>query len=184
MAIRTACALVAFAASLSAPYAAPSALAMTQSRLDCPLHGLPASFPAEYATAIQNEGPGQARATAMMDRLVHAADSCLQQQNIPKTLLHSYRTYTHFRVSREGYATLLAQRGIAAAAIDKALDFGPGLSNPVINQRMNEDQISALLSGLKSAGVNVDALSEETSALIGGYVLASSHAYAALAQLG
>ena len=157
---------------------------MTQSQLDCPSHGLPASFPADYAATIQNVDPGNAHARAMMDRVMDAADACLIQQKIPKSLLHPYRTYAHFRLSREGYATLLARRGISTMAIDKALDFGPGRSNPVINQRMNDSQISALINGLKAAGVNVDTLSEDTSALIGGYVLATSHLFTALAQLG
>ena len=180
MTIRLACALLAFAGC----FAASAASAMTQPQLDCPVHGLPASFPADYATTIQTDAPGKAHATAMMDRVVDAADACLQQQKIPKSLLHPYRTYAHFRVSREGYATLLARRGISTVAIDKALDFGPGRANPVINQRMNDDQIAALTNGLKAAGINVDTLSEDTSALIGGYVSATSHLFTALAQLG
>jgi len=170
-------------AGVFAAMAASPAMAHDQEQLDCIVRATPMEVRGGLVDATLLEGTGENLADdARVEQFYDAAMACIDEIGIDPARQIAYLTYAEARVFQVEMAARLAGRGISTAVIDQALDYGPGLTNPVIDMP-TDGQTEAVAMSLLLDGVDVDALPQEVWEDIGTYLAATSATYVLLGEL-
>ena len=102
------------------------------------------------------------------------ADSCTAGFVLDAAQKKAYLDYGVSRILREWLTSRLTSYGLSATAIDTALDFGPGRSNPRLSGEMSEDQVKILVQAFMEGGVDIESLGSPAWESVGTYAAVSS----------
>ncbi len=86
-------------------------------------------------------------------------------------------------ISRGWLIAELAKAGLANTVIDKALDFGPGRTNPTLEEDISEAQIEAIITGFLNAKVDLDKVPQQAWEHVGAYTAATAIYWQAIGKL-
>lgn len=86
-------------------------------------------------------------------------------------------------ISRGWLIPELAKAGLANTVIDKALDFGPGRTNPTLEEDISEAQIEAIITGFLDARVDLDKVPQQAWEHVGAYAAATAIYWQAIGKL-
>jgi hypothetical protein len=86
-------------------------------------------------------------------------------------------------ISRTWLTAELAKAGLATSVIDKALDFGPGRTNPGLENDISEEQIGAIISGFLAAKVDIEKVPQQAWEQVGAYAAATAIYWQAIGKL-
>ena len=172
---------IVWAFSALAMFAASPAAAHTQEQLDCALTKASAELRANWVDAVTNP-PSEEVREAIDAEMYKVASECANELGMPVNEQIKYLEYVDARVTQAELARRLAASGVPAPVIDASLDFGPGRSNPLL-ENLSDEQIDQMIAALAAAGVDVTALSPQDWDNIGGYASATNDTYAFLNNL-
>jgi len=151
--------------------AAAQPVTPSEALLECPGLNVTPSFRDKLADAMLRESPAN---DALFEQLVKITQDCGGRFGLSEDKGEAYFTYSLSRLPRDTLVARLAAKGIAAATIDDAFDFGEGRRNPVITGDFSPEQMAGLLAALTSTGVNVETLPDASWEMIGAYTATSS----------
>lgn len=172
---------IVWAAAALAILAATPAAAHTQDQLDCALEKTPGDLRASWVDAVIAPPSAEAR-EAIDAEMYRIASTCARELGISAADELKYLEYVDARVTQAELARRLEVSGVPAPVIDASLDYGPGRSNPLL-QELSDQQIDTMIAALGQAGVNLTALTAEDWDNIGGYASATNDTYAYLKNL-
>lgn len=159
------------AALVLATPAAAQTVAPSEALLECPGLAVTPAFREQLADAMLRESTAN---DALFEQLVKITQDCGGRFGLAEDQGEAYFTYSLSRLPRATLVARLAVKGIAAATIDEAFDFGEGRRNPVITGDFSPEQMAGLLAALTSTGVEVETLPDASWEMIGAYTATSS----------
>ena len=142
-------------------------------KLDCAVDKAEPAFRNLLAEALIGDGEnlGFERLVGQFSTI---ADSCTAGFVLDAGQKKAYLDYGVSRILRDWLTSRLASYGLSATAIDTALDFGPGRSNPRLSGEMNEDQVKTLVQAFMEGGVDTESLSSPAWESVGTFAAVSS----------
>lgn len=169
-------ALMAGAALMLAPW--PGAvlaqeLAQENARLDCVNGDIDAGLKESLGASMAGSGEEGMRQT-LLTHLATLVDVCAARHGIAEAQKSDYFDYSLARISREWLVEDLARLGMASPIVDKALDFGPGQTNPDLSGDMTEEQIKAVVQAYAETGVDTEKVDSAIWEKVGAYAAATS----------
>ena len=163
--------IAALAALVLAAPAAAQSLVPSEALLECPGLAVTPAFREQLADAMLRQSAAN---DALFEQLVRITQDCGGRFGLSEDQGEAYFTYSLSRLPRDTLVARLAVKGIAAATIDEAFDFGEGRRNPVISGNFSPEQMAGLLAALTSTGVDVETLPDASWEMIGAYTATSS----------
>ncbi|NJS15056.1 MAG: hypothetical protein HC788_11125 [Sphingopyxis sp.] len=112
-----------------------------------------------------------------------AVKACAEQAGYTEAQRDAYFDMVLSEISRGWLTAEMAKTGLKTALIDKALDFGPGRTNPPLDENISEAQIEAIVAAFIADGVAVDKITEKSWEQVGSYAAASAIYWQAIKQL-
>ncbi|MDZ3832654.1 MAG: hypothetical protein U0S50_12690 [Sphingopyxis sp.] len=150
-----------------------AALAQDGAALDCPV----LSASADQRAAIGNAMIGatdDATRDDLFRQLSGIVEKCATEHGIAKEQQGDYFDYSLARASREWLAVDLGKVGMSPLVVDKALDFGPGGTNPDLSEDMSEPQILKIVQAYTEEGIDIDKVESGVWEKVGAYAAATS----------
>lgn len=154
--------------------AAPGAvLAQEGAKRDCAVTAASADLKASIGSAMTGAGDDASR-DALFKKLGTIVDGCVASQGIAAANQGDYFDYSLARISREWLSGDIAKAGLTTGPVDKAMDFGPGKTNPDLSAEMNDDQIMSIVQAYIDVGVDIDKVDQSVWEKVGAYAAATS----------
>lgn len=150
-----------------------AASAQLGDKLDCAVERAEPPFKNLLAEALIGDGDNLGF-ERLLGQFSTIADSCAAGFTLDDAQKKAYLDYGVSSVLREWLIRRLASYGLSATAIDTALDFGPGRSNPRLSGEMSEDQVKILVQAFMEDGVDTESLSSPAWESVGTYAAVSS----------
>lgn len=150
-----------------------TASAQLGDKLDCAVERAEPPFKNLLAEALIGDGDNLGF-ERLLGQFSTIADSCAADFTFDATQKKAYLDYGVSSVLREWLIRRLASYGLSATAIDTALDFGRGRSNPRLSGEMSEDQVKILVQAFMEDGVDTESLSSPAWESVGTYAAVSS----------
>ena len=150
-----------------------AASAQLGDKLDCAVDKAEPPFKNLLAEALIGDGENLGF-ERLLGQFSTIADSCTSGFVLDAAQKKAYLDYGVSRILRDWLTSRLASYGLSATAIDTALDFGPGRSNPRLSGEMSEDQVKILVQAFMEGGVDTESLSSPAWESVGTYAAVSS----------
>lgn len=150
-----------------------AASAQLGDKLDCAVDKAEPPFKNLLAEALIGDGENLGF-ERLLGQFSTIADSCTSGFVLDAVQKKAYLDYGVSRILRDWLTSRLASYGLSATAIDTALDFGPGRSNPRLSGEMSEDQVKILVQAFMEGGVDTESLSSPAWESVGTYAAVSS----------
>ena len=150
-----------------------AASAQLGDKLDCAVERAEPPFKNLLAEALIGDGDNLGF-ERLLGQFSTIAESCAAGFTLDAAQKKAYLDYGVSSVLREWLIRRLASYGLSAPAIDTALDFGPGRSNPRLSGEMSEDQVKILVQAFMENGVDTESLSSPAWESVGTYAAVSS----------
>lgn len=150
-----------------------AASAQLGDKLDCAVGKAEPPFKNLLAEALIGDGDNLGF-ERLLGQFSTIADGCVAGFTLDAAQKKAYLDYGVSSVLREWLIKRLASYGLSATAIDTALDFGPGRSNPRLSGEMSEDQVKILVQAFMEGGVDTESLGSPAWESVGTYAAVSS----------
>ena len=160
-------------AVLAAAMLPAAASAQLGDKLDCAVDRAEPPFKNLLAEALIGDGDNLGF-ERLLGQFSTIADSCTAGFVLDAAQKKAYLDYGVSRILREWLTSRLTSYGLSATAIDTALDFGPGRSNPRLSGEMSEDQVKILVQAFMEGGVDIESLGSPAWESVGTYAAVSS----------
>lgn len=148
-------------------------LAQEGAKLDCVVQAVPAGTKATIGAAMAGAGDEASR-DVLFKQLGEVTDGCATRHGIAAEYRANYFDYSLARISREWLIGDIAKQSLSSTVVDKALDFGPGRSNPDLSSDMTEDQIMKIVQAYIEEGVDIEKVDSTIWEKVGAYAAATS----------
>lgn len=149
------------------------AAAQDGAQLDCVSGAAPAALKSSIGQSMTGESD-EAKRDDLFKQLGTVVDGCAAQHKIAEANRGDYFDYNLARISREWLTGDIGKAGLSTAAVDKALDFGPGKTNPDLSQDMTDDQIMTIVQAYIDSGVDIEKVDQTVWEKVGAYAAATS----------
>ena len=147
----------------------------------CAVNRTTPEYRAELAQAMtQGEEGARKRLESTLNDAVAA---CAKAAGYNESQKLAYFDVVLSEVSRGWLIAELAKAGLANTVIDKALDFGPGRTNPSLEEEISEVQIEAIIAGFLDAKVDIDKVPQQAWEQVGAYATATAIYWQAIGEL-
>ena len=147
----------------------------------CAIQRTTPEFRAQLASAMTT-GDESVRAR-LSETLESAVKACAEQAGYNEAQSTAYFDIVLSEISRGWLIPELAKVGLANTVIDKALDFGPGRTNPALENDISEAQIGAIISGYIAAKVDIEKIPQQAWEQVGAYAAATAIYWQAIGKL-
>lgn len=166
---------------LAAAVAALAPLPALAADPSCAIDRTTPAYRAEIASAMTTGDPAsRERLEATLNAAVKA---CADQAGYNEEQSAAYFDIVLSEISRGWLIAELAKAGLSSKVIDKALDFGPGRTNPSLEDDISEAQIEAIIAGYLDAKVDIDKVSQQAWEQVGAYAAATAIYWQAIGKL-
>lgn len=161
--------------------AASPAQAMTKELAECPTNAVTADF-ANRLAAVMIQGESGSSVDQFIEQLINVSDTCAKAAGLTEDQAQTYFKYTLGVVPRSAYMRQLTAAGLNVPSIDTVLDFGPGRSNPMLEE-VSEEQAGKIIDAQIAKGVDIEKVDPDAWQKVGGYASATSLMYSAMREL-
>ena len=150
-----------------------AASAQDGAQLDCVPGAAPAALKSSIGQSMTSEGD-EAKRNDLFEQLGKVVDDCAARHEIGEANKGDYFDYSLARISRDWLTGDISKAGLSTAAVDKALDFGPGKTNPDLSQDMTDEQIMTIVQAYIDSGVDIEKVDSTVWEKVGAYAAATS----------
>ncbi len=150
-----------------------SVSAQEGAKFDCVTNESSPALKASLGAAMAGAGDDASR-DALFKQLATITDGCVTRHGITEAQKPTYFDYSLARISREWLVGDIAKLNLSSAVVDKALDFGPGKTNPDLSGEMNDDQIMTIVQAYIDSGVDIEKVDATVWEKVGAYAAATS----------
>ena len=162
------------AAAMLVSAALPGAvMAQEGEKFDCVVASIPSDAKAALGGAMGGGGDEASR-EVLFKNLATVADACAARHGIAAEQKAAYFDYSLARIAREWLAADMGKLDLSPAVVDKALDFGPGGTNPDLSTNMTEEQIMTIVQAYVDAGIDIEKIDGAAWEKVGAYAAATS----------
>jgi hypothetical protein len=147
----------------------------------CAINRTTPAYRAEIASAMTT---GDSASREQLEATLNAAvKACADQAGYNDEQSAAYFDIVLSEISRGWLIAELAKAGLANTVIDKALDFGPGRTNPSLENDISEAQIEAIIAGYIDAKVDINKVNQQAWEQVGAYAAATAIYWQAIGKL-